>query len=102
MNEFKKNIFKKRTFAPILVQSLISDSSVSSSICGITALNTVYIKKSNDFLNTGDIIYTTNDESTLFIGEAGKYYFIEPSDGVSTYVITISVLGVLTIFTICP
>ena len=113
MNEFKKNIFKIRTSLPIIPPTYlfgggISQGEVSPVECNQIIEDVVYIKATvNGTLSNGDILYNTNNETSPFIGEVGKYYSLITQDfnwsGVNRkWSVQVSPSGVIGISSVCP
>lgn len=111
MNEFKKNIFKRRTediIPPIsLFEGAISAPSSLNTICGTTTPLTVYIDTlSGTELTSGDVLYLDNLAVTPVDGLPAQFYYLNITDSLWTginsfFVVQISDLGVISIDTIC-
>ena len=86
----------------------ISQGEVSPVECNQIIEDVVYIKTTvNGTLSNGDILYNTNNETSPFIGEVGKYYSLITQDfnwsGVNRkWSVQVSPSGVIGISSVCP
>ena len=114
MNEFKKNILKKRTDVvappPTLFSASISTNLSGNALCGEATTINVFVQTVTNptMLTSGDILYSDSGTTTTVIGVIGDFYHLVITDvlwagAISSYVVAISNSGsgAISIDTIC-
>ena len=109
MNNFKKNIFKKRTDDIVvppsgLISGAISAPFVTSSVCSELSSNICFVDStSSTNLSNGDIVYTDSLGTTPFVGQISRFYrlSVDYFEGLSTYSVVISSSGVVSSLNVC-